>query len=739
MSQSSHDSAPHASDQVPGRGIDASIAKRLKAGEKPNRLINEKSPYLLQHAFNPVEWYPWGPKAFKTAKQENKIIFLSIGYSTCYWCHVMEREVFEDTAIAKLMNEMVVCVKVDREERPDIDRIYMSAVQAMTGSGGWPMSVFLTPDLKPFYGATYIPPVAAHGRPGFPGLLRQIVEMWGKEPARITDSGNRLVEFLRSAETSSDSGVLVKPLINEAFTSFTSAYDSLHGGFGQGPKFPRPAALTFLLGHGYRTGDPDATNMALHTLRAMADGGMHDHLGGGFHRYSVDGEWRVPHFEKMLYDQAQLAVSYLEAYQVTGDQFFSDVARDILGYVLSEMRDPAGGFYSAEDAESAPAPGEPKEEGSYNVWTLGEVISALGEERGKVFAFRYGVADSGNALHDPMQVFKGKNILYTAHLLDETANSFGLPKDEISTMLGESRTILLNLRARRPHPHLDDKVISGWNGLMISAFAKGYQILDDPAYLEAATAAAVFLAEQMTESSTGRLFRRFRKGEARFDGGLQDYAFVVQGLLDLYESNFDEAILSRAVSLSELQMRLFRDSTEGGCFDTPAGDSTLLVRLREDYDGAEPSGNSVTAMNLFRLARLTDVSRWREYAEGIVKSVSGRITRRPDSAPYLLAASAWMESDPMEIVISGNPADEATRALLKEIRRRYLPEKVVILRGKQLRDDTPLPGFVRSLEYDSGKPQAYVCRNYTCRLPTGDPAVLASLLDERDSDPASDR
>ena len=718
------------SNERPPAIIDATVAEKLKAGELPNRLIHEKSPYLLQHAFNPVDWYPWGPEAFEKAKRENKIIFLSVGYSTCYWCHVMEREVFEDAAIAQLMNELVVSVKVDREERPDVDRIYMSAVQAMTGSGGWPMSVFLTPDLKPFYGATYIPPVPAHGRPGFPGLLRQIVDLWKKDPARIVDSGSRMIELLKSTERRAGESPSTGTLADDAFAMISAAYDSIHGGFGPGPKFPRPALLEFLFSYHRRRQAPGAPGMALHTLRNMAAGGMYDHVGGGFHRYSVDGEWRVPHFEKMLYDQAQLAVSYTEAFQLSGDPFFRDVARDVLHYVLAEMRDAGGGFYSAEDAESYTAPGAEKEEGAFYVWTLSEILEALGEERGKVFAFRYGVTDSGNALHDPMNVFTGKNILYAARMIDETAKAFSLPADRVARMLEESRPILKDRRATRPRPHLDDKIISGWNGLMISAFAKGYQALGDRAYLDAASGAAAFLIEKMIDSSSGRLFRRYRAGEARFEGGLQDYAFVVQGLIDLYESNFDESVLRRAVALTDLQMRLFRDSTDGGCYDTPPGDSTLLVRLREEYDGAEPSGNSVTAMNLFRLSRLTDDTKWREFGEGIVRSVSARIGRRPDSAPYLLAASFWAETDPMEIVLSGNTDEATSRALLAEIRRRYLPFKVIMHRGEQLPDDSPLPAFLRTLEFHPGKPLVYVCRNYACRLPTGDPALLGSLLDE---------
>jgi uncharacterized protein YyaL (SSP411 family) len=735
---------PDSHEINPGRLVSSFIEKELRSGKKPNRLLGEKSPYLLQHAFNPVDWYPWGEEAFEKAKREDRVIFLSIGYSTCYWCHVMEREVFERPEIAVLMNELAVNIKVDREERPDIDRVYMASVQAMTGGGGWPMSVFLTPDLKPFYGATYIPPVAAHGRPGFPELLTRIAGLWKSDRDRVADSGEKMIGFLRELEaggarTPRPGGPPVPgatpetspaELAARAAETFSSAFDAIHGGFGGAPKFPRPVVLAFLFAHHHRTGDESSRAMALETLRAMAAGGMYDHLAGGFHRYSVDGQWRVPHFEKMLYDQAQLAVAYIEAFQLSGDPFFAVVAREVLAYVLGEMRDAGGGFYSAEDAESV-IPGDTvKEEGAFYVWTMKEILDALGEERGRVFAFRLGASDSGNALHDPMGVFGGKNILYAARTPGDTAKAFGLPADRVARMLDESRAILRGLRSGRPRPHLDDKIISGWNGLMISAFSKGYQAFGDPAYLEAASGAAAFVLGTMVDRSTGRLFRRYRDGEARFEGGLQDYAFVVQGLIDLYESNFDESLLSRAVEFARTQSSLFRDPADGGYYDTSESDPTILLRLREDYDGAEPSGNAVTALNLFRLARLTDDASWREAAEGIVLSVAARIAQRPESAPLLLAASFWGAADPMEIIVSGSPGDERTLALLREIRKRYLPFKVVIHAGETARDDSPLPKFLRSPEFKSDAPSAYVCRNYACRLPTGDPALLGPLLDE---------
>ena len=478
-----------------------------------NRLANEKSPYLLQHAHNPVDWYPWGEEAFETARREDKPIFLSVGYSTCHWCHVMERESFESPETAALLNRYFVPVKVDREERPDVDRIYMTFVQATTGSGGWPMSVFLTPDLQPFFGGTYFPPDGRYGRPGFPAVLESIAKAWAADRARIAASGREVVEQLRKHTElrSEGAGVLDASLLERGYSIFRRSFDPRHGGFGGAPKFPRPVVLGFLLRYHAWRGEREALDMALQTLRAMAAGGMHDQLGGGFHRYSVDERWFVPHFEKMLYDQAQLAVAYLEGYQVSGEEPLARVARGIFDYVLRDMTHPEGGFYSAEDADS-PLPEDPsrKGEGAFFLWTRAEIEQCLGRPAAEWFAWRYGLEDDGNVRNDPHGEFQGKNILFEDHTAGETAARFGVSPEEMNAALEAARRRLLEAREKRPRPHLDDKVLAGWNGLMISAFAKGARVLGEPRYLEAARRAAGFVLTRMTDSAGG-LLRRLRQ------------------------------------------------------------------------------------------------------------------------------------------------------------------------------------------------------------------------------------
>jgi uncharacterized protein YyaL (SSP411 family) len=717
------------------RLISSFIERELRSGKIPNRLIGEKSPYLLQHAFNPVDWHPWGPDAFERARGENRVIFLSIGYSTCYWCHVMEREVFERPEIAALMNGIAVNIKVDREERPDVDRVYMAAVQAMTGSGGWPMSVFLTPDLKPFFGATYIPPATSGGRPGFPEILRRIADTWSKEPDRILEAGERLVEFIRGLESPAaggPDGVDAAALADAAFGLFQSAYDPLHAGFGRGPKFPRPAAIDFLLAYHRGNGRAEALEMASATLGGMASGGMYDHVGGGFHRYSVDGEWRVPHFEKMLYDQAQLACSYLSAYQSTGDPSFAKIVTSVLGYVKRDLRGSHGGFYSAEDAESATDPTRPNEklEGAFYLWTTAEVEAVLGPERGGFFARHFGMRDSGNALHDPHGLFAGRNILYVAEEPGRTAGSPGPAPGLPDAQLLASLETLRRARAERPRPILDDKVICAWNGLAISAFARSGRILGSREDLDVARAAASFALENLFDRVTGTLRRRFRDGEARYDGGLQDYAFLVAGLLDLYEACFDPDILRDAIALTRAMVRLFRDPA-GGFFDTPGDDASIIVRTREDYDGAEPSGNAVAAVNLWRLSVLTDDRPWREMAEAAAAAVAARVEGRPDAAPAAITALGLIRGGGLELVVAGAPGADDTSALLHEANRRYLPGMVVMLADggrNQAFLGERLP-FLGAMGPQDGRATAYLCRNYACELPVTDPARLGELLD----------
>ena len=570
-----------------------------------NRLIREKSPYLLQHAHNPVDWYPWGEEAFKKARQEQKLIFLSVGYSTCHWCHVMERESFSDPAIAKIMNRSFVSIKVDREERPDVDRIYMSFVQATTGSGGWPMSVFLTPDLKPFFGGTYFPPEDRRGRPGFRTLLLRIAEAWGKDREKILASTERFTQALQKLANASvgDVGGLQKPVLERTYQKFKQSYDATHGGFGRAPKFPRPVVFNFLLRYYARSGERDALQMTLHTLRAMARGGLQDHVGGGFHRYSTDATWHVPHFEKMLYGQAQLAISYADAYQITRDPFFSETVRSILDYVLRDMRGPEGEFYCAEDADSLREHGKPEHgEGAFYVWDAGQIEKALGREQAAIFNFYYGAEPSGNVPPelDIQGEFKGMNILIVRHSLAETARQFDKSAPEVRELLAAARQKLLAARAGRPRPARDDKVLTAWNGLMISGFARAAQVLDEPRYLEAARAAASFLQGRLYDPKAGILKRRYRAGHVAINGFLDDYAFLIQGLLDLYEASFDVRWLSWAVQLQQMQDQLFWDSKHGGYFATSGDDPSILVRMRDDYDGAEPSPNSVAAMNLLR-------------------------------------------------------------------------------------------------------------------------------------------
>jgi hypothetical protein len=708
------------------------IDRQLAQGKTPNRLIHEKSPYLLQHAFNPVAWFPWGDEAFALAAKENKPIFLSIGYSTCHWCHVMAHESFENPETARLLNEYFVCIKVDREERPDLDQLYMAAVQALTGRGGWPMSVFLTPDLQPFYGGTYFPPEGHHGLPGFAEVLEAVHEAWHNQPEKILESAAKITGHLREKATDSGEATIDPEIFAKAFRQIGAEYDPEFGGFGRAPKFPRPVLFNFLLRHAARTGEPQALNMAYVTLRKMAAGGMYDHLGGGFHRYSVDGQWRVPHFEKMLYDQGQLAISYLEAFQVGQDPFYANVVQDILDYVLRDMISPEGGFYSAEDADSVQA-GNPEVhgEGLFYLWTKGEIVSLLGREHGEIFAFHYGVLEAGNALDDPQQEFVGKNILYVAHPLGETAERFRLPEEELSRLLERSRQKLQTAREQRPKPHLDDKIITSWNGHMISALARAAQVLGEKRYLAAAERAAGFIRDKLYDPASGLLLRRYRDGEAGLNGQLDDYAFLVNSLLDLYEASFDIAWLQWAMALTEKQIALFADEELGGFFETSGADRSVLVRLKADYDGAEPTGNSVSALNLLRLAWITGKEEWLKRGGATIEAFGNRLNEYPPILPQMLVAHDFKGSKPRQIVVAGKLGRPDTEIMLAMIRKRFLPGKIVLLA-----DGGPGQEFLRQyqpmlaeLPAQENKTTVYLCENFSCQLPTSDLAELAKRLE----------
>jgi uncharacterized protein YyaL (SSP411 family) len=691
-----------------------------------NRLANEKSPYLLQHAHNPVDWYPWGAPAFEKARTEQKPIFLSIGYSTCHWCHVMERESFENDEIAEILNQNYVAIKIDREERPDIDRIYMTFVQSTTGSGGWPMSVWLTPELEPFYGGTYFPPQNRWGHPGFGSILTQIAEAWSSDREKIMESARDVVEQLKKQTTVAplhDGAPFDAATLDSGFAVLRRTFDTRLGGFGGAPKFPRPTVYNFLLRYWHRTKNQEALDMVLLTLREMAKGGMYDQLGGGFHRYAVDDRWFVPHFEKMLYDQGQLATSYLEAYQITDDRQYANVARGIFDYLLRDMVDPAGGFYSAEDADSVITREHPdlKGEGAFYIWSW-EDVAGPGREW---FAYRYGMAESGNVDNDPHGEFTGKSILFQAHSVEDTARHFGVPVDDVRLAIGRIECALMKVRDTRVRPHLDDKILTAWNGLMISALAMGGAVLQESRYADAARAAAEFILSHLYDAKSGVLLRRYRAGEAAIPGFLDDYAMFVQALLDLYEAQFDPRHLELALKLTEKMRELFEDRESGAFFSSPAGDPTVILRVKEDYDGAEPSGNSVAVKNLLRLAAITAREDLRESADRALRAFGSRLKHVPIAIPQMLVACEWLLSRPKEIVIAG----EDTAAMVTAVQRVFVPNKIVLRAdaGSRTALEAMAP-WAEPMQPVDGRAAAYVCSNYACQLPVTEAVRLVELI-----------
>ncbi len=696
-----------------------------------NRLAREKSPYLLQHAENPVDWYPWGDEAFAKARAEGKPIFLSIGYSTCHWCHVMEHESFEDAATAALMNELFVNIKVDREERPDVDRVYMTFVQATTGGGGWPMSVWLTPELQPFYGGTYFPPRDAYGRPGFPTLLRGIAAAWHEKPDEVIASGARIMAKLSELrEGGGEAGAVPDTMIADAVRVFEAGFDEQHAGFGKAPKFPRPVTHALLLRHFARTGEERAAVMVIATLDRMSLGGMYDQLGGGFHRYSVDRVWHVPHFEKMLYDQAQLVTSYLEAYQVCGASSLADTARETCDYVLRDLTDPkTGGFFSAEDADSPIAPGaKERAEGAFYVFTAAEIEEVLGDAAAP-FAFIYGVTPEGNA-HDPHGELAGKNILHVMHSVDETAAPFGRSPAEMERLLDDARAKLFAWRARRPRPHLDDKILCAWNGMTIGALARAGRVLDEPRFTAAAVRAAEYVTGTLRDANTGELKRRVRDGQVAFDAYLEDYAELAAGLLELYETTFDRRWLGLALALTETQIALFADEAGGGFFSTTGRDPSVLLRMKDDYDGAEPSGNSIAAQNLVQLAEHFDRADLRARAEKTVAAFAGKLREYPHGMPALLVAHGMLREPPAQLVIAGERGEPGVLAFVRAIEAAgFVPDRVLILADAATRQELAASQpWLAAMAPVDGKPALYVCRNHACERPITDPAEVAARL-----------
>ncbi len=709
--------------------IHQQVQKRLAAGEKANRLINEQSPYLLQHAFNPVDWFPWGEEAFSTAKSADKPIFLSIGYSTCHWCHVMAHESFEDPEIAAILNQWFVSIKVDREERPDIDQMYMAATQVMTGSGGWPMSIFLLQDASPFYAGTYFPPVSIAKHPGFRDLLMAIHQAWLERREELQDSASRMVAALKTSDVATPSVIKVD-VFEQAFRMLEQSYDPEEGGFGPAPKFPRPVVLTFLFSHYLATGKEKARDMALYTLKKMAEGGMYDQLGGGFHRYSVDKHWFVPHFEKMIYDQAQLINSYLDAYQISKDEAYAQVAKEIFVYLLRDMHDSAGGFYSAEDADSDNpySPGQ-HGEGAFYLWTREDIDKKLGAEAADIFTFAFGVKDGGNVVHDPMKEFSSRNILYRSKSNEEIATRSKVETGRIEQSLAASIKLLFTARQQRQHPHLDDKVITAWNGMMIGALARGCRILQEPQLLTAAEETAIFIREHLYDHTNNTLLRRYRNQQAGLAGQLTDYTYLVDGLLDLYQAAHDPQWLKWATDLTKQQIELLWNDKEGFFFDSVA-DPTIRIRMRDQYDGAEPAGNSVAAHNLLRLGRLRNNPQWTEMARRLVESFSEAINRYPPALPLMLTAWQDLNIKSSQVVIAGKRGAADTEALLRIVESDFNRSRLLLLADggenqAYLAERLPFLDTVTPLE---GKATAYVCADFTCKLPLTDPEALLRQL-----------
>ena len=674
-----------------------------------NRLAREKSPYLLQHAHNPVDWFAWGDEAFARARSENKPVFLSIGYSTCHWCHVMERESFEQETIGKFLNEHFVSIKVDREERPDVDKIYMTFVQTTTGSGGWPMSVFLTPDLKPFFGGTYFPPDARYGRPGFLQLLQQISQLWQERRAELDASAEEIHARLETGLTGAPAGdaLLDTEILRRAGAMFKEGYDPRHGGFGGAPKFPQPSIPALMLRFAKRFTDDEAAKMVLHTCDVMAAGGIHDQLGGGFARYAVDAEWLVPHFEKMLYDNAQLAQLYLDAFLISDDARHADTVRDILDYVLRDMTHPDGGFYSAEDADSE------GQEGKFYCWTKDELSRLLTVEEYNVAAKNYGITAAGNFVdHSHPQPLAGLNVL---SIVDANV------PEEDRPLLTSAKKKMLDVRANRVRPHLDDKILASWNGLMLGAFARASAVLNDARYRTAAERTLKFIQARLWEAKSKVLFHRWRDGERDHVQLLEAYAFLLSGVIDLYEATLEPKHLAFAIELGEAMLARFYDAENGGFWQSAADSKDLILRVKDDYDGAEPSGNSVATLALLKLGAITGRKPFTAAAEKTLRLFAHRLHQFPQAVPFLLHAVDFQLEEPRRVVIAGEAGTAKGLELLHAAHTVYQPNKII------LGNTGGVEEFARTLPTKDGA-VAYLCTGNTCQSPTGDAAQLKAML-----------
>ena len=686
----------------------AGAEAQMKENTGLNRLAGEKSPYLLQHADNPVDWYPWGDEAFTTAREQNKPIFLSIGYSSCHWCHVMEHESFEDEAVARLLNEHFISIKVDREERPDIDNIYMKVCQAMTGSGGWPLTIFMAPGGKPFFAGTYYPKQSKYGSPGMLELVPHMASLWKNDREKLETIGDHAAAALESFAFTGDERSLSEKTIVTAYSRLEASFDEVHGGFGGAPKFPTPHQLSLLLRYWDRSGDRRALEIVGTTLRKMYGGGIYDHLGKGFHRYSTDPMWLVPHFEKMLYDQAMLSIAYLETHQATGNAFYRAVAEEILEYVVRDLASPEGGFYSAEDADSE------GEEGIFYVWTKQEIMESLGEEDGDIFCERYGVTSHGN--------FEGKNVLHISSETDADEGSIGMMKEK-----------LFVIRSKRSRPMLDDKILTDWNGLMIAALAKGARVTGRTDYAAAASKAAEFILNDM-RNSDGRLLHRYRDGESAIPGYLDDYAFLIWGLIELYEATFEAKWLAEALKLAEEMIELFADSDDdkGGFYFTGSDAEKLIVRTKEIYDGAVPSGNSVAALCLLRLGRMTGRTELESAADALLEEFSGPVSGSPTAYAQMLIALDFALGPGREYVIAGDRGTGETESMIRIIAERFMPRSVTLLRpaGDGAGEIIGLAPMLEGMTAVDGKPTAYICENFRCSAPAAGEKEFVKRLSE---------
>ncbi len=690
-------------------------------GKTPNRLVREKSPYLRQHADNPVDWYPWGEEAFQKAQREDKPIFLSIGYATCHWCHVMEHESFADPLVARLLNDAFVCVKVDREERPDIDAVYMTVCQMLTGSGGWPLTIIMTPEKQPFFAATYIPREGRFGRMGLLELIPRIKELWQHQREELLQGAREITRYLQQTQTTPISESLTPEILEQTYRQLAREYDETYGGFGQAPKFPSPHNLLFLLRYFHRTGEQKALHMVLHTLQQMRMGGIFDQLGFGFHRYATDQRWLVPHFEKMLYDQAMLVLAYLEAFQLSGEPLFRQTVQEVLTYVLRDMQHPEGGFYSAEDADSE------GEEGKFYLWQEAELRQWLAPEAFRLAVEVYGIRTEGNFFHETGQAARGKNILHLRIDPGKLPAMLGMDPHHLNRQLESIRQKLFQVREKRVRPFKDDKILTDWNGLMIAAFARAARVLHEPLYLQVARHAVQFIQDRLYLD--GQLYHRFTEGETAIPAYLDDYAYLIWGVLELYEACFDPRYLEWALELTRLVQQEFLDGERGGFYFTSTHSETILVRKKEAQDGAIPSGNSVMAWNLLRLARMTADTSQEQMAEGIFRAFATPVKKYPQAYTFLLLAYDFAVGPTQELVLVF-PDEAENLPMIRVIQQRYLPRSVLLVKSPTTSAAlTRLAPFTETMTVRNGQPTAYVCQNFQCDLPVNQLNALRAKLD----------